>query len=776
MATGWNFVWGESWKEYVQRSSITNDLTTAHRESSRAMVGAISGQTASILTGMGSMGSQISSSVDRGFNQLGSSMDRGFNQLGSSMDRGFSQVDSSIRQVGDQVSEGMDQLGAAMGEGFDQLGSTMISGFDMLGGQMDVIAGEISGLNASFQWGFGQMIAQMGGMNDALDTLIKLAKEEVQRLAYNHFEIARDVFRRGLYEECLEELDKAISGDHVSSGYKVEWRFHQMQGVVRLGFYGCEPELVDPEQAEKAFVLAARYARADHQKEAAKALMSAGWAAFVQGKLPEALKHTDQAVALDEGLTEALFQAAKVRMAAGEPGEALPILRRAIDQAPAYVIKASADGDFQKHEGDLNDFLEAMRQEQLKALRPGVSESLAEAEKWARTFREVAACEDVTTRWKALLEGGWGLLELLKYSREGFKKDQEAISKAYRAGQDRLKREREAAEEKARQEREKKRNTFVLERRVTRVQKPVEESYQVEERYEVDEPYQVEEEYDELVVVKPSGWFRGAKTEVVRKTRLITKHRKVQKTRMVPRTRQVLRDVEEEGFVIVNGLGEIPDQLQFVRIPEGTFTMGSPGSEDGRSSDETQHEVRLTRAFELQTTPVTQALWQAVMGNNPSHFKGPDRPVEEVSWNDVQEFIGKLNKMLGTSSLRLPTEAEWEYACRAGTTGARYGELAEVAWYDGNSGSKTHAVGQKQPNPWGLYDMLGNVWEWCHDWRGAYPTAHVTDPTGPATGSSRVVRGGSWNGFARNARGAFRSNYTPGARLNVLGFRLARSL
>jgi len=254
MASGWNYIWGESWKEYIQRSTITGDLERAQQQSTREMVGAISGHTASILTGMNLMGGQLS----------------------SSMDRGFAQVGSSINQLGNAVGAGFDQLGATMSDGFGQLGSAMYDGFAQLGGQMDQIAGEIAGLNASFQWGFGQMIAQMGGMNDSLNTLIKLAREEVQRLAYNHFEIARDAFRRQLYEDCLEELGKAISGDHVSSGYKLEWRFHQMQGVIRLGYFGCEPSLVDPAQAEQSFLLAAKYARADFPEEAAKAYLSAG--------------------------------------------------------------------------------------------------------------------------------------------------------------------------------------------------------------------------------------------------------------------------------------------------------------------------------------------------------------------------------------------------------------------------------------------------------------------------------------------------------------------
>jgi formylglycine-generating enzyme required for sulfatase activity len=178
----------------------------------------------------------------------------------------------------------------------------------------------------------------------------------------------------------------------------------------------------------------------------------------------------------------------------------------------------------------------------------------------------------------------------------------------------------------------------------------------------------------------------------------------------------------------------------------------------------------------MMVTPVTQGLWRLVMGNNPSYFKGPDLPVESVSWDEVQDFIAKLNQMLGTNNLRLPTEAEWEYACRAGTTGARYRELDKIAWYDDNSGGKTHPVGKKAPNAWGLYDMLGNVWEWCQDWYGAYPFGSVTDPTGFLTGSIRVNRGGSWYYNARYVRAAIRGCDVPRARYGALGFRLARSV
>ena len=219
--------------------------------------------------------------------------------------------------------------------------------------------------------------------------------------------------------------------------------------------------------------------------------------------------------------------------------------------------------------------------------------------------------------------------------------------------------------------------------------------------------------------------------------------------------------------------------MEFVRIPAGSFVMGSPEDEDGRFRPEQQHLVRISQDFWMGKYEVTQFEWHAVMGANPSRYKrcGPRCPVETVSWHDIQEFIRRLNERESGSgyAYRLPTEAEWEYAARAGTTGARYGELDEVAWYRQNSGGTTHPVGQKGANVWGLHDMLGNVREWTADWYGRYPSGAVTDPQGPDTGSSRVVRGGGWYGLARSVRSANRSNFSPGRRYSVLGCRLVRT-
>ena len=219
--------------------------------------------------------------------------------------------------------------------------------------------------------------------------------------------------------------------------------------------------------------------------------------------------------------------------------------------------------------------------------------------------------------------------------------------------------------------------------------------------------------------------------------------------------------------------------LEMVLIPAGTFTMGSPSDEQDRDSDEgPQHQVTITKDFYMGKYEVTQTQWQAVMGNNPSYFSGTNNPVERVSWNDCQSFIGKLNA-LGLGTFRLPTEAEWEYACRAGTTtrfywgnDPSYSEIGNYAWYGGNSGSKTHEVGQRLPNDWGLYDMSGNVWEWCQDWYGSYPSGSQVDPTGQQSGSSRVLRGGVWNLNAWWCRSAFRYWYWPVYTYYYIGFRV----
>ena len=220
--------------------------------------------------------------------------------------------------------------------------------------------------------------------------------------------------------------------------------------------------------------------------------------------------------------------------------------------------------------------------------------------------------------------------------------------------------------------------------------------------------------------------------------------------------------------------------IDMVRVEAGTFTMGATAEMKDPNDDEIPtHRVTLTNDYYIGKYEVTQALWQAVMGNNPSCFKGDNLPVEQVRWDDCQDFLSRLNLITG-KTFRLPTDAEWEYAARGGKKSRGYqysgsNKLSKVAWYDGNSGHKTHVVGSKQANELGIYDMSGNVWEWCQDWYDSYNSSSQVNPTGANSGSDRVCRGGSWFGIARRCHSSCRYNYSPVGRSYVLGLRLVLS-
>ena len=266
---------------------------------------------------------------------------------------------------------------------------------------------------------------------------------------------------------------------------------------------------------------------------------------------------------------------------------------------------------------------------------------------------------------------------------------------------------------------------------------------------------------------------------------------------------------DRHGVFVGFALGDASMRMRW--IPSGRFLMGSPEDEEGRFENEgLRHEVTISKGFWLFDTACTQGLWQAVMGGNPSRFKSDDRPVENVSWNDAREFMGRINDRIPGLDLCLPSEAQWEYACRAGTPGATYAgnlkilgqnnapQLDAIAWYGGNSGegfdledgydssdwsekqyphtkAGTRPVRLKKSNPWGLYDMLGNVLEWCADGMRVYDGAAQRDPLGATeSAAGRVLRGGSWFNSARGVRSASRDASDPGDRAGIVGFRCAR--
>jgi formylglycine-generating enzyme required for sulfatase activity len=218
--------------------------------------------------------------------------------------------------------------------------------------------------------------------------------------------------------------------------------------------------------------------------------------------------------------------------------------------------------------------------------------------------------------------------------------------------------------------------------------------------------------------------------------------------------------------------------LKLALIPAGKFLMGSPRDEkDRRDYEGPRHEVTISKPFYMGVLAVTQEQYERVMGKNPSTFKGAQNPVETLYWDDAVEFCLRLSMKTG-HAVRLPTEAEWEYACRAGSKG-RFsfgdddGRLGDYAWYLRNSDLKTHPVGQKKPNDWGLYDMHGNVWQWCGDW---YAGARALDPKGPASGALRVLRGSGWTDPAFLCRSAFRGRASPDGRCDFVGFRVVVEL
>ena len=247
-------------------------------------------------------------------------------------------------------------------------------------------------------------------------------------------------------------------------------------------------------------------------------------------------------------------------------------------------------------------------------------------------------------------------------------------------------------------------------------------------------------------------------------------------TKLVIELSRVVGAAENEELPItVNGV-----TFNMVYVDGGTFMMGATSEQgsDAHKDEKPAHSVTLS-SYYIGQTEVTQALWKEVMGRNPSIFKGDTNPVEYVSWNDCQTFIQKLNKRTG-KTFRLPTEAEWEYAARGGkkSRGYKYSggnDIGTVAWYGSNSGDKTHAVGTKAPNELGIYDMSGNVWEWCSDWKGDYSSSAQTNPTGAESGSRRVNRGGSWYNAARFCRSSKRTVYTPSYDGICFGLRLVLS-
>ncbi|HST22222.1 MAG TPA: formylglycine-generating enzyme family protein [Blastocatellia bacterium] len=303
-------------------------------------------------------------------------------------------------------------------------------------------------------------------------------------------------------------------------------------------------------------------------------------------------------------------------------------------------------------------------------------------------------------------------------------------------------------------------------------------------------------EAEEAARIEEEKKKEAAKAEEEKKKAAAKAEEEKKKTEAVKNPEETL---SPEALEKKRALDSLMDLANYARIPAGSFLMGST---TGNADEKPPHRVRISRPFEMGKYEVTQAQWVVVMGNNPSNFKGPNLPVENVSWEAVQLFIQKLNDQTDKYIYRLPTEAEWEYACRAGSTGDYAGALDSMGWYGDNSGAQrlnasevwkadnagylnkltsnkaqTHPVGLKQANAWGLHDMYGNVWEWCQDLYAEtyYGKSLESDPQGPGSGDFRVRRGGSWYNFATSCRSSQRDKFRPDAFFSNIGFRLVRT-
>lgn len=629
-----------------------------------------------------------------------------------------------------------------MEAGFGRVAQVTQEGFEHLSWEIQDVGRGISEVNATFQWGFGEMLNQMTRLNSAVSELVKLAKTPVQTEANEYFQNARDALRRGLYPEALEESEKAIAK------HKLEWRYYSLAGTVRLGSISGDLALLDLSKAEEYFLLAARYAKADDPEDAARSYLAASWAAYCQGKMGPALSHAENAVNLHPKLAEALFQAGKVYMALGEPDNALPLLGKAIDLDKCYALKAAADGDFQRHEPDLRAFLEALRQEKLRHIRPAIEAAMKEYEFWLA--RSATARHDpLIERAKLVLQSGLPLWDLLA-----------------------------AQEELATLQR-------VL----------AERSAQFRFFDRVEEPgpvHEIEEKYIEAVP-EGAGLLRrlgGAKE----------------------RTRRVRKSWRQEHILIHVAAGAILAKIDFSLIPPGRVNLWHQLSAaqlihlrrlkitrafvlSTTLVTASQYEAILPKSQPRSadsSLPAVNVSWIDAV----SYCNALSR---ELGLNEAYVISpsGVTFNGLEVDGYRLPTEAEWDRALRGESTDlvgiTLPSEVDASAWSVENGGRTLHPVALKRPNAQGLYDMLGNVAEWVFDWYSEDEwECPDTDPTGPneryevrpkfsspvaKDAKCKTTRGGSYLDTSEYIKSGGRARgLDPKTKSPTVGFRIARTV
>ncbi|MCB9730219.1 MAG: SUMF1/EgtB/PvdO family nonheme iron enzyme [Deltaproteobacteria bacterium] len=563
---------------------------------------------------------------------------------------------------------------------------------------------------------------------------------QTQADAARCFRSGRDHFAAGSYDAALSDLRRALAFESISPGHLTEWRAHFLIGLLELGFVGSAPAMIDLEAADESFARAATLSRITQPDLAIQALTAAAFACLLRGEPSRALARLSSARDLGPELIEATYLEAQAHAGRGDAEPAAMALTDAVMRDRGYALRALSDADAFGGVGSVSEILGHLAHDL-----------------WSRTGDLVKGSLD-TCRSRQIEAPEVPLLEAFLTQGERWPVYDILFALGERAA---LEERLGSASSNARRASSRLSDGGLI---------------------DAEEPFRAQERYREKVVVRPATLFTKEQTAWEVRTREIVHMRRV-KRRVVRRETMV----GEAGGAILAVFG-------MLGLEPGSFIMGSPADEVGRAADEERREVILTRGFFLGEAPVTQGLWAAVLDERPSFFSGEHRPVEQVSWFDAARFCNALSRLEGipeayaldtgevhwldpaAEGYRLPTEAEWEYACRATTTTPYPTGLALVptqANFERHLGPATTPVRTFPANPWGLFDMPGNVWEWCVDVYDAQAPAESVDPARVGDGAARVTRGGSWASGAAACRSASRGQLSPWDRKSSVGFRLA---
>lgn len=593
-------------------------------------------------------------------------------------------------------------------------------------------------IGASFHWGYSRALFMLGPMQMRREAIAPGVGETEWAATFDTFEEAREAFASGGYHEALELLE--------GLGAVEEWRVHFLLGLLRLGFAGGLHAIIDLERAEEAFRTAARYSQAHDRTIATQALTAAAVCANLLGSPGRALGYAEAAARLGELLAEMEFVAAQAAFQQGELDSATARLSQVLKMGRGYVIRLGEVERWMADPEGASSLYATVGLKLWEALRLDVATTLQSAPGVARL--EGTGEPAIAGRRLATLVTHGAKLPLYDMLQTHARRDELLALALEGASATRISRSR-----------------FSQGPEVARM-----------------EIKTTERQVREKVIKREASLFRKEEVEWVTKTQKRTE------SVLVKRPSR-LRHVE-----IQDAAGQILGVQTLVRIPRGTFTMGSPPDSALRGDDELRHDVTLTKPFYVGQAPVTQGFWVAIQNHNPSFFQGEKLPVEQISFFDAARFCNALSEMenltpvyeindtevlwvhRGQAGYRMLTEAEWEYACRADTQTTYFcgEELTKVhATFGRNQGARTTNWDLFQPNPWGLYDVHGNVWEWCFDGYGRYETGDVMDPVNDRDVEARVARGGSWASENSECRSATRNSYSPWHHHNNVGFRIA---